>query len=408
VADAARASHRSRHLPDAHAKNVRVIVTGGQHPAALAALRSLWRAGFTPTAVTTKRASYAAYSRASDQVVRVPAVAESASRFVRAVAELCTSGRTVVIPGTEPELVALAAHQHLLPEHVLGLPSLTTVERVTDKTHLNEAAAAAGFAVPATTIVTEANAIDSAISFPTIAKPVQSSLRHDDSLTSVPAISVADAHELEYFVRQLRGRPAIVQPHIQGQLHSLAGVMWKDRLHSPMQQVALSIFPRPCGGSAVARTERVDESILARAERMLRELQWEGIVQLQWIDDGNSEYVIDLNPRIYGSLALANAAGANLAVTWTRLLIGDSTEDLMEPRDVLYRNLETFARAGGRAAFRPPRTLHGSVNSVFSVDDPLPVVASAVRGARKFVRKLKQSSRKGFGRLSRATAADAG
>jgi predicted ATP-grasp superfamily ATP-dependent carboligase len=117
-------------------------------------------------------------------------------------------------------------------------------------------------------------------------------------------------------------------------------------------------------------------------------------VQLQWIDDGERLYVIDLNPRIYGSLALANAAGSELAVIWTRLLLGQEPGPVTSGRDVLYRNLETFIRAGGRAALFAAKTADGSVNSVIARDDPLPVLASIVRGAKKVRRHLRQVARR--------------
>jgi hypothetical protein len=170
--------------------------------------------------------------------------------------------------------------------------------------------------------------------------------------------------------------------------------MWNGRLLSPVQQVALSVFPRPCGGSAVAHTVRVDPSIRQGAERLLRKLNWEGIAQLQWLDDGNELYVIDVNPRIYGSLALANAAGSPLAVIWTRLLLGLEIEETDSKADVVYRNLETSLRSGGRVAVWPLKGRNGTTNSVFSLGDPAPVLATVLRGARKIRRDARAMMRR--------------
>jgi len=150
-----------------------------------------------------------------------------------------------------------------------------------------------------------------------------------------------------------------------------------------VQQVALSLFPWPCGGSAVARTMPVDHSLLPRVTQLLAATGWEGVVQLQWLAVDDEPRLIDVNPRIYGSLALANAAGSPIVAIWARLLLGLGWQP--EPSaEVVYRNLETSLRAHRTAAgARLPHTATRSVSSVFDPSDPLPVLASVARGARK-------------------------
>jgi hypothetical protein len=117
-------------------------------------------------------------------------------------------------------------------------------------------------------------------------------------------------------------------------------------------------------------------------------------VQLQWLDDGSELYVIDVNPRIFGSLALANAAGAPLAAIWTCLLLGLEIEETASKADVVYRNFETSLRAGGRVAFWPVKGRNGTTNSVFSLSDPAPVLATVLRGARKVRRDVRAMVRR--------------
>jgi predicted ATP-grasp superfamily ATP-dependent carboligase len=361
---------------------VRVVVTGGQYPGALAAIRSLHRAGFAPWAVATSPGSYVSFSRAAAKVVVAPSVTQSVRGFVEAVAELCMAERTVLIPGTEVDLVALVEFRHLLPPSVLGLPSAESLHRVTDKLALTDLARSVGFSAPPTEVV-RAGAFETDTAFPYVVKPLRSVVRDGDSLVSLSAMAIDSPGALTRFEGRLGATAAVVQPLLGGRLNSLAGVMWEGRLHAPMQQVALSVFPKPCGGSAVARTVALDPTVCEQAERLMQELGCEGIVQLQWLEADEKRYIIDLNPRIYGSLALANAAGSELAVVWTKLLLGQELDRVPVGRDVLYRNLETFARAGGRHALFPTRTADGTVSSVFALDDPLPVLGSIVRGAKK-------------------------
>jgi predicted ATP-grasp superfamily ATP-dependent carboligase len=374
----------------------RVIVTGGQFPAALAALRSLARHGFSPVAVATTRGSYASFSRSVSAIRRVPDVSVSASRFVEGVAAICGDhDRVVLIPGTEPELVALVTWNHLLPPSVLGLPSPETLGRATDKVLLNELARAAGMQAPSSTLVGVEGRDTSALPFPGVIKPVRTVAQDGDTLASVSATPIAGPADLASFLARAGGGDALYQPLLSGDLYSLAGVMWRGKLRAPVLQVALSIFPEPCGGSAVARSVPVDESRVRQMEQVMNAMNWEGIVQLQWIRNTDGDFVIDVNPRIYGSIELANAAGCDLAAIWAKLLLGIPSPETFSRREVLYRNLETSRRPRKRidAGSMPHAAV--TANSVFAASDPLPVLASVIRGLRKVLRDVRNQPAEG-------------
>jgi predicted ATP-grasp superfamily ATP-dependent carboligase len=56
--------------------------------------------------------------------------------------------------------------------------------------------------------------------------------------------------------------------------------------------------------------------------RLLKEIGWSGVFHVQFVrDQRDKHYLIDLNLRIYGSLALAVGAGLNLPGIWVDLLL---------------------------------------------------------------------------------------
>lgn len=369
---------------------MKVVVTGGQFPAALAAARSLHRAGFRVVTVASRPGSYVRFSRASEATHRVPDVGVSASGFVRAVAAVCEPEEpTVVVPGTEPELFALAHGRELLPPWILGLPAPEVLDTVTDKARLNELARGAGLAIPETTLVCAGERLP-VVAAPSVVKPVRTARIVGDTVITTPTVCVLDGGALEGALERSPDEAFVVQPLLDGDLYALAGVMWRGELLVPVQQVALSLFPWPCGGSALARTTEVAHPLLEQITALLRETGWEGVVQVQWIGrDDEPPALIDVNPRIYGSLALANAAGSPLAAVWASVLLGLPWEE-RERTDVLYRNLETFMRArrtpaGRRGDPRPRR----SVSSVLDASDPLPLLASAVRATTKLRKDVR-------------------
>ncbi len=139
--------------------------------------------------------------------------------------------------------------------------------------------------------------------------------------------------------------------------------------------------------SAYAETIPVDPALDRALGEILRRLGWSGIFEFQLIRGADATYVIDLNPRPYGSLSLAIGAGLNLPAIWTDLLLG------REPRIGRYRAgiryraevresralLSALARgrlADALAIVRPrPRTVH----SIFSARDPLPLLVVFAR-----------------------------
>src|SRR5205823_3805656 len=91
----------------------------------------------------------------------------------------------------------------------------------------------------------------------------------------------------------------------------------ESRVVARVQQEARTIWPLNAGMSARAETVPVDEVLAAKVAELLQELGWFGLAQLQFVvpEDGGP-VLIDFNGRLYGSLALAVAAGVNLPAIW--------------------------------------------------------------------------------------------
>ena len=61
----------------------------------------------------------------------------------------------------------------------------------------------------------------------------------------------------------------------------------------------------------------------SRVSALLTDLGWEGLFELELIErEDGGWHAIDMNPRPYGSMALAIGAGCNLPALWCRHLLG--------------------------------------------------------------------------------------
>ena len=86
-------------------------------------------------------------------------------------------------------------------------------------------------------------------------------------------------------------------------------------------------WPVPAGWTARAHTLPLDTDLLRGAERLLDDLGWIGLVELEFIRgaDGGPR-LIDFNGRYYGSMQLAVAAGMDFPRLWAEDATGHNPE----------------------------------------------------------------------------------
>jgi predicted ATP-grasp superfamily ATP-dependent carboligase len=155
----------------------------------------------------------------------------------------------------------------------------------------------------------------------------------------------------------------------------------------------------PASGGRSTCAESVNDPELARAgRRLLDHLNWHGVAMAEFRrDDRDGSFrLMEINPKFWGSLELALAAGADFADDYVRAARG-------EPLPV---RTEADYRSGVRYAWpfdgdlihameRPRnafRVLGDMVNPRVKKNawlrDPLPLLHSALMCARQVVRKL--------------------
>ncbi len=99
----------------------------------------------------------------------------------------------------------------------------------------------------------------------------------------------------------------------------------------------------------------IDNALIERARRLFARLAWIGLAELQFLQDADGRlYLIDLNGRFYGSMALAISAGASLPAVWAADAIGLRPEPQFARPGRRYQWLEGDLRLAwaGRVATR--------------------------------------------------------
>jgi hypothetical protein len=290
-----------------------VLVTdgvSGQNRSTLAAVRALAHAGFRSAVTVSGNRSIAAASRYCDRVLVAPTVDDPG--YADAIrAETAARPYLTVLPTSDAAMQALEAPGREL----------------LDKQELAERARNAGLAVPPGQVFTDAASLcaaAAALDYPVVVKPTRRLLRRHQ------AAQRFDTPDQLRSVGDLPG-PVVVQPAIDEEMHSVAGVMWRGELVVVIHQRHVRIWPRQCGDACYAVTTEPD----LRLEKQLSTLLagFDGVFQAEFA----GPCLLDLNPRVYGSLPLAVAAGANPVDAWCRLLRGEEVTPVRARPGVEYR-----------------------------------------------------------------------
>jgi predicted ATP-grasp superfamily ATP-dependent carboligase len=346
-----------------------VLITDGgdtQSRSSLAAVRALAAAGYQCAVTASGRPSLAAASRYCARRVAVPRVTDAG--FAEAVrAEMAARPYLTVLAATDATLLALDA----------------PVRHLVDKKELSERAGRAGLRVPPTRFFASRDELMAAddLEFPAVLKPsISNPFNPARLLRSREDISTAPPGE----------GPFLVQPYLRESLRATAGVLWEGRLVAVVHQRYLRTWPPDCGTACAAFSVEPDIEV---EQCLLRLLDgYRGIFQAQFAGD----HLLDLNPRVYGSLPLAVAAGANLPAIYCDLVSGKEVRSVRSRPGVFYRWLEgdvrhlalavREGRVGFVSALRSLRPHRKTVHSTESLRDPMPMVARLRHAATKRLR----------------------
>jgi predicted ATP-grasp superfamily ATP-dependent carboligase len=349
-----------------------VLVTDdldGQNRSALAAVRALAAGGYRPAVTVSGSRSLAAASRHCLRAVQVPR--PGAAGYAEAVQRLARTGEFLtVLPASDAALVALSG------------PSAQLV----DKDLLAARAATVGLRVPVQqTFRTAAELLAAArdLDYPIVVKPAVKL-----GAGQMPARRVTRREQLSVF-NDAPGQ-LVVQPYEPGPVRAVCGVVSQGRLLAAVHQRYLRTWPPECGVAAAAETVRPDREAEEQLVALL--LGHQGVFQAQFVGG----YLIDVNPRVYGSLPLAVAAGANLAAIACDAAQGREHEIVRARPGVAYRWREGDVRAlawsvrNGRmtpaAAARELLPVRRAAHSVESLRDPVPLLVRLAHAAHRGIR----------------------
>lgn len=356
----------------------------------LVAIRALGRRGIDVAAGSSRRFSAGSMSRHVDRFVRYPSPERDPAGFVDAIeSEVASNDYDLLLPVNRPTVELVTRYRDRLSAHATA-PFLP-YERLAvgfDKARTIEAARRFGVPHPRTQLPAEADlaAVESTLGYPVVVKPARGSGRQ--------GVRTCDSREeLERAYRAVTEAfgPALVQEYVPhgGERGVYALYDRETTLTGVVVQRRLRTNP-PEGGPSTYRETVEDEALVDVADRLLSSLGWYGVAMVEFrVDERTGEpKLMEINPRLWGSLALSVYAGVDFPYMLYQLASGDSPEPTLEYRTgVRARNLFTdavqvAARPDTLRAVREYLTPSSKpcCHDVVSLRDPLPTLGHGLHG----------------------------
>jgi predicted ATP-grasp superfamily ATP-dependent carboligase len=384
----------------------RVLITDAAERSMIAACRGLHAGGYAVAAAAFGPLAPGHWSRCCSERLRITDPRVDVAGFAgdlrrRLERRPCAA----LVPGSDFSLFAMSRERaELEPLTRIGLPPHEIVKRSFNREVLAEAAEVAGLAPAAAVRCRDADhaaEVARGLGYPVLLKSISTVRDLGATVAAGPGtLPVADEQALRAAVPDYGGS-WLVQRRVSGRTLSFGGVIAGGQLLGAAVSEYRRTWPPSAGNAAFSVTIAPEPGLVERVAVAMRHVGWEGMFELELIEEPNSAITpIDLNPRPYGSMSLAVAAGANLPALWCDWLLGRAggqagdRPTVLAPSGRVYRwedadlrHLAWQLRHGHyAAAARVLRPARSTVHPHFMLSDPLPL---AVRAASMANGKLR-------------------
>ncbi len=299
------------------------IVTDVRYRMSLPVIRSLGRTGVKVICAEREacdtRAALGFYSKYSSENVRLSDAAENREGFLADLRELCLScdERPVVIPVGIATLIEMCREKEAVSAFAdVALPPLESIELANDKARLIPFAESVGIPVPQTTFIRDGESVSELserVKYPTVIKLARGEMLGLSPEERYAIIKTKEEFLEKYPAFAAHGEEVLVQQYITGDGYGVSAVFGKNG--EPLEVFCHKrIREYPASGGPSSFCESADLPQLAEyAIKLLRALSWEGVAMVEF--KGNPTdgfYLMEINPRLWGSSALAPNSGCNI------------------------------------------------------------------------------------------------
>jgi len=299
-----------------------IVVSDGETRSALAVTRTLGAAGYEVHVLSAGERSLAGSSRHAAQAHAIPSAEREPAAWSGAVDTLLAQLHDpLFIPTTEVS-AGLAIESGLYDRWRVALPDPAAYRAAIDKHSLMVRARALGIDVPASTFIeslTELDRLPDGFQYPVVLKARRSRWFEGGRWHEGGVHIVRDAAQLRESVQapDFAGG-CLIQEFVPGHGEGLFFLVDRGRIVARFAHRRLREKPPSGGVSVLSESVDPDPALLEASERLLADFEWHGVAMVEYRRSPTGRAVLmEINPRLWGSLQLAIDAG----VDFPRLMV---------------------------------------------------------------------------------------
>ena len=308
-----------------------VLVTSAESKQTLAVLRALAKEGYDVSTVGSSRFSQAFYSKYCSAEYIVADPAENPDDYLAGIKSILSRAEfDVLLPVKAVDTMIISRHKNEFPDVAVATDSFENIKIAHDKEKAIEHAKEQNVPVPKTFCPTNDEELHQAatnIEYPAVVKLRKTSasigLRYVHSqqeLLSTYSIEGQDGVAVDY------SRP-LIQEYIPGDIHDVCVLFKNGKIQKALTQKRLWMFPVSGGAGAInVTTDRPD--LVSQVKKLLSPLNYHGVAQVEFMDGKQTEEprLIEINPKIWGTIELSIEAGMNFPHYHVEMALGNNIQ----------------------------------------------------------------------------------
>ncbi len=361
----------------------RVLILDGMWNKTLAAVRSLGKRGIYVATGEWTRFATALFSKYCSKKIVYPPPKSSPGKFIEwLLRELKTNKYDMILPAElETQLLLVKNRDEIEKYTKLPFADYELISNLQDKAWLMKMAESRGFPCPKTYFPDNPNLIESFINdleYPVVIKPKISSGSRGIVYISNPL----DLPTAYLKVHKRFPYPLIQEFIPNGGAYGVGALFnFHSEPRSTFVYKRLREYP-VTGGPSTLRESVLNEEIKETAISLLKSLGWTGVAMVEFrvdLRDGRPK-LMEINPRLWGSLQLAILSGVDFPYLLYKLAVdGDVKPNSnckigVKCRCLIPGDIMHFLTNPNRSRLNPGFFSRTDGDDILSFDDPLPTL----------------------------------
>lgn len=298
----------------------RVIVTDVRYRMSLPVIRSLGEKGFHVTCTdligTSLSASLGFASKYAASTAYLPSP-DNEEEFLTELEKLCGNHKPVIIPVGIDTLLCMCKNADRINRFAeTALPSMESFTTANDKNRLmNHAKDIVPCPLTETLCENEdISAFSMRIEYPAVIKYREGELLRLDPKDRYCAVKTKDEFIDKFTKMHKIQQYPLVQEYVEGEGFGVSAVF--DKSHNPLAVFChrrIREYPASGGPSCLCESAW-NKELADNAVKLLKSLNWVGVAMVEFKGSPDKGYkLMEINPRFWGSSALAPISGCNIA-----------------------------------------------------------------------------------------------